>query len=301
VNHLKIGWKPLLWSAAALLLLLTIPTPFIVITMFMMMTPFVVLFTILKPARFAAHVIAIAAAAFFLLGGYGPIVLTLGLFFLVPSLAMGLLYKKGSPARTAILAGFIVILAQFLLELVLFSVQFNIDLSAELSGLLTNSLQQLGSGAILPPGWTAEKLSDRFITSLPMVLLLFAFLFAVITHGLSRLALRTVGFEAPALPPAKTWRLPRSLVFYYLVTIIASFVIPEDGGYWEVVIANLLPLLQFAFIVQAIGFFYFLADTKRWPSIVALLLSVPLFLFPPLHLIGLIDAAYPLRQYFTKS
>ncbi|KIL36296.1 hypothetical protein SD71_08470 [Cohnella kolymensis] len=298
---MKIGWKPLIWSAAALLLLLSIPTPFIVITMFMIMTPFVVLFTTLSPARFAAHVIAIAAAAFFLLGGYGPIALTIGLFFLVPSLAMGLFYKKGSPARTAILAGFVVILAQFLLELVLFSVQFDIDLSAELSGLLTTSLQQLGSDALLPQGWTVDMLSESFITWLPTVILFFAFLFAVITHGLSRLALRTAGFEAPALPPAKTWRLPRSLVFYYLVAIIASFVVPENGGYWEVVIANLLPILQFAFIIQAIGFFFFLADAKRWPSIAAVLLSVPLFLFPPLHLIGLIDAAYPLRRYFVKS
>lgn len=302
---MNIGWKSLAWSAAALLLLLTIPTPFIAVTIFLIMTPFIVLYTMLKPVTFAVHIIAVAAAAFFLSGGNAPVVLVLGLFFLVPSVAMGHMYKKNSSARKAILVGFIVILAQLLLELMLFSVQFDIDLSAELSGLLTSSLQQMETGNLLPPDWTEKTvrmLSDTFVTLLPMLLLFFAFLFAVVAHGLSRQALLTVGFEAPALPQAKTWRLPRSLVFYYLIAIIASYVIPEDGGgYWQVVVANLLPLLQFAFIVQAIGFFFFLANAKKWPNAVAVLLSVPLFLFPPLHLIGLLDAAYPLRQYFTKS
>jgi uncharacterized protein YybS (DUF2232 family) len=303
VNLLNIGWKSLAWSAAALLLLLTLSTFLNVVTGFLIMTPFIVLFTMLKPKIFALHVIPIGVIAYFLSGAYGPIVLTLAFFFLVPSIAMGHLYKKGSPARTAILVGFIIILVQLLLELVLFATQFNIDLTAELTSQLTESLKQLEAAGFSPAGWTSET-SIAFVASivnmLPMLLLLMVFLFTIVTHGLSRQALRTVDIQAPALPQAKTWRLPKSLVLYYLIAMVASFFISQDGGYWYVVVSNLVPILHIVFAVQAIGFFFFLADAKKWSRVVPILLSIPVFLFPPFYLIGLLDVAFPLRKYFVK-
>jgi uncharacterized protein YybS (DUF2232 family) len=303
VNLLNIGWKSLAWSAAAVLLLLTLSTFLNVVTTFLIMTPFIVLFTMLKPQIFALHVIPIGVIAYLLSGAYGPIVLTLAFFFLVPSLAMGHLYKKGSSARTAILVGFIIILVQLLLELVLFSVQFNIDLTAELSSQLTENLKQLESGGFFPGGLTSETakaFSAAIVNVLPMILLLSAFLVTIVTHGLSRLALRTVDIQAPALPKAKTWRLPKSLVLYYLIAMVASLFITQEGGYWYVVVSNLVPILHIVFAVQAIGFFFFLADAKKWPRVVPIVLSIPVLLFPPFYLIGLLDVAFPLRKYFVK-
>jgi uncharacterized protein YybS (DUF2232 family) len=303
VNLLNIGWKSLAWSAAALLLLLTLSTFMNVVTGFLIMTPFIVLFNMLRPKIFALHVILIGVIAYFLSGAYGPIVLTLAFFFLVPSIAMGHLYKKGSPARTAILGGFIIILVQLLLELVLIAMQFNIDLTAELTSQLTESLKQLEAAGFSPAGWTTET-SIAFVASivnmLPMLLLLMVFLFTIVTHGLSRQALRTVDIQAPALPQAKTWRLPKSLVLYYLIAMVASLFISQDGGYWYVVVSNLVPILHIVFAVQAIGFFFFLADAKKWSRVVPILLSIPVFLFPPFYLIGLLDVAFPLRKYFVK-
>lgn len=298
------GWKSLAWSAAALLLLLTLSTPLNVITTFLIMTPFIVLYTMLKPKIFAVHMVSIGLIAFLLSGAYGPIVMTLAFFFLIPSLAMGHLYKKGSSARTAVLVGFIVVLVQLLLELVLFSVTFDIDLSAELASLLTENLKQLENGNLFPAGWaadTAKEFSDTVLNVLPMLLLLSAFLFTIVSHGLSRWALRTVDIQAPALPQAKTWRVPKSLVFYYLIAIIASLFIPvEEGGYWSVAASNLVPILRFVFTVQAIGFFFFLAAAKGWHKSVPILIAIPVLMFPPFYLVGLIDAAFPLRKYFVK-
>ena len=270
------------------------------------MTPFVVLYTMLRPGAFAAHVVPIAALAFVLSGSYGPIVLTLGLFFLIPAIVMGHLYKKGSPARTVLLVGFGVILAQLLVELGLFTWQFDIDFSAELKSIWADSLNQLETNGMFEPGWankTSQAFADAIVDALPMLLLLSAFLFAVTTHWLSRKALRTVGIEAPAMPQAKTWMMPRSLVLYYLVATIVSFALTEDSGeYWKIAIANLIPVLQFLFIIQAIGFMFFIVDAKRWPRFAAFALCVPLLLFSqPLFLLGLLDIAFPLRKYFVKD
>lgn len=272
--------------------------------MFLAMTPFVVLYTMLKPKAFVFHVIPIALISYFLSGGFGPVVLTLGFFFLVPAIAMGHMYKKGKTARSAILVGFIIVLAQLLLELALFSVLFDINLKVELTSMLTENLKSFENGDLFKAGWaadTARSFSDTVMTMLPMLLLFSAFLFTIVTHGLSRLALRRAEVQAPALPRASTWRVPRSLVFYYLITMIASLAMSEEAsGYWSIVIFNLVPILRFVFTVQAIGFVFFLADAKKWPKAVPLVLCIPLLLFPPAYLIGLIDAAFPLRKYFVK-
>ncbi|MFC5703112.1 DUF2232 domain-containing protein [Cohnella faecalis] len=298
---MKAGWKSLAWSAAALVLLLSLATPFSVITLFLLMVPFVVLFTALKPGAFVLHLIPVFVLAFLLLGGYGAIAATLGFFFLIPSIAMGYRYKKGASARSALVLGSIVILAQLLIEFTIFSIQFKLDLAAELASAMDTMLQRLQTGTLLPSNWTSD-MADSIVKGLPMLLLLSSFLFALIAHGLSRWALRSFGIQANALPEARTWRLPRSLVFYYLIALVASFFISADAtGFWPVVVSNLVPLLQYAFIAQAIGFFFFLAHEKQWPKAVPILIAIPLILFPPLYLIGLIDAVFPLRRYFVKE
>lgn len=306
VKALNVNQKSLAWSAAALLLLLSILSPFNVITLFIVMTPFVVLYTMMRPAAFAAHVVLIVVLAFLLAGTYGPIVVTLGLFFLIPAVVIGHLYKKGAPARNVLLVGFGVILAQLLLELGLFTWLFDVKLSTELQNIWGDSLKQLETQGVFEAGWAAkasESFANTILNALPMLLLLSAFLLTVVTQWLSRKALRSVNIDVPAMPQAKTWMLPRSLVLYYLIATIVSFVLTEDSGeYWKIAISNLIPILQFLFIIQAIGFVFFLADAKRWSRGAAYAMCVPLLLFPqPLFLLGMLDIAFPLRKSLMKE
>ncbi|MFC5469394.1 DUF2232 domain-containing protein [Cohnella suwonensis] len=302
-------WKSLAWSAAAWLLLITLATPLNFVTIFLMMTPFVVLYRMLSVKSFAVHVLAIGAAAFLLAGGNGPIVATLGFFFLVPSVAMGHIYKKGSSAKTAVLVGFVIVLAQLLLELALFSVMFDIDLKAELASMLSDNLKELeraGGGDLFKLGGAeslARDLSSEIMNLLPMILLLSSILFTIITHALSRVSLQASGIEAPALPKAMTWRVPRSFVLYYLIAFIAVHSISNDAnGYWAIVAKNLEPILGCVFTLIAFGFLYFLADAKKWSKAVPFLLCVPVLFFPQAYLlIGLLDTAFPLRKVFVKQ
>ncbi|XID91687.1 DUF2232 domain-containing protein [Paenibacillaceae bacterium WGS1546] len=298
------NWKSLGWSAAAVVLLLTLATPLNAITFFLVMTPFVVLYTTLDTKKFILHLLPIGAIAFLLSGALGPIVVTLALFFLVPAVVMGHLYKKGKPARTAVTAAFVILLAQILLGLLQVSMLLDFDIRAELTAMLAQSFKQFEEANLFEAGWaanTAQTFTDALINMLPLMLLGISLLFAVVGHGLSRLALRMAGFEAPALPKASTWRVPKSMVFYFLIVLIASYAISEEtGGYWRIAVTNLVPILQFVFLIQAIGFFFFLAEAKKWPKAVPVLICIPLVLFPQSFIIGLLDAAFPLRKSFVK-
>jgi len=298
------GWKSLAWSAAAIILLLTLTTPLNMITFFLVMTPFVVLYTMLDLKSFVLHLLPIGIIAFFLSGAWGPVLLTLAFFFLVPSITMGHLYQRARSARAAVTAGFVIILAQLLLELALLSIRFNIDMKAELTAFLADSFKQFEAANLLKAG-EAAKLAvgygNSIMTILPLLLLGSALLVAVITHGLSRLALRSVPFDVPALPQAKTWKLPKSLVLYFLIAIIAGSVMSaESSGYWWIAVTNLLPILELAFVVQAIGFVFFLSDVKKWPRAISLLLCLPIVFIPYAFLIGLLDTAFPIRKSFEK-
>jgi uncharacterized protein YybS (DUF2232 family) len=268
------------------------------------MVPFIVLFTMLDIKSFVLHLVPVGIIAYLLSGVLGPMVAALGLIYLVPAIGMGHLYKKGSSARAALTAGFVILLAQMLLGLVFFSIMIDIDVKAELVAMFTQRLMSLENAKLVESGWIVEAFKntiDAIVLHLPTVVLTMAFVIAATGHGLSRLALRTVNIEAPALPQAKTWRVPRSLLLYFFIAMLATSAMSQDqGGYWWIAIFNLVPILQIAFTIQAIGFLFFLADTKDWPKIAPLLLCIPLLMLPWTFLIGLLDAAFPLRKYFVK-
>lgn len=307
MTGLNIGLRPFLWGAVALLLLLSIPTPLGFISVFLMMAPLIVLYRLLKPGLFVAAVAAILLLAYLLSGGAGLVVVVVGLFFLVPAAAMGYAYKKGWPARTALLIGSAVLLALLLLELALFSVQFGVTLSDELTAEMTRFFQDAARlGNLMTQDEAADAAAnyiDMLMLMLPTLLLYSSFLLALAAHGLSKWALRRTDTPLAALPPARTWKVSRSLVFIFVAALFVNlFILPAEGSYLETVLANLIPVLKIVFTVQAIGFVFFVAHAKQWPRVVPILLAVPIiFLSEIFYLVGLIDAAFPLRKLFEKK
>jgi Predicted membrane protein len=297
------GIRPLAWSAAALILLFLTAVPLLNLpAVFLLGVPFTVLYVLLTPISFAVHAVAILSAALLI---FGPVILFVGLFFLVPAVVMGHLYKRRAPARTVLTAGGVSILGLFLLEMLLFSVLLDIQLTAELAELIRGNAETMAAQGVLPAGWNAEAteaLIASSIRSLPLTLMLAALMLVVITHWLARRALARMGVDVPAFRKAREWMLPRGLVYAYLAVIVLQWIVPEgDNSYFGTAVVNLYLLLRFAFTVQTIGFFFFLAYQKGWPRIVPLIISVPVLLFPPLSLIGVFDTVFPLRKSIGKS
>lgn len=303
VKGLKTGTRPLLWSAAALLLLLSVAVPVVnIVTIMLLVVPFAVLYVILPVGSFAVHVAAVWFAAFVIMG---PAALMIGFFFIVPAFVMGELYRRKTAARTVMTGVTLTLLGLFLLELAALSFIFDIQLIGEMGRLIRRNFESLADEGLLPTDvWTpdmTETLIDSMVASLPMALIVISFIYAAFSHWAARRALLKSGVEVPAFRQAKDWMLPRTFVLYYLIVIVLDFLTPEqDGSFLSVVVINLLPLLRFAFTVQAIGFFFFLAAQKKWHRSVPLLLAVPVLLFPPLSLIGVLDVAFPIRKSFVR-
>ena len=300
---MKIGGKSILWSAIALVLLLSMGVPLLnVLTVTLMMVPYVVLYTTLSRGMFFAHLVPVWLIAYLALG---PAPLIIGLFFLVPSIVMGHYFLNGRTVRQTMVAVMLTILGITLLELVLFDLFVGRSLIAALQDRLQEIMDTFAKQqTVIKELWTKETIDlivKSTVQAFPQALLLMAFILTAVTQYLSRRSLRWSGVEVNGMPPARDWRLPRIMVTYYLIVIVLQLFVPlGDQSFMGVALLNLLPLLRFAFTVQAMGFFFYLAHQRGWAKPVPVLISIVLLLLPPLSLIGVLDAAFPIRKSFQK-
>ncbi|WP_249901390.1 DUF2232 domain-containing protein [Paenibacillus sp. PK3_47] len=294
------------WSVAYLLLLLSLSTPLLIITTLFLIIPAVVLFTTLSTRQFIMHLVPVLV----IVGLITPVYILLAVYFLIPALVMGRWYRKRASAMSTILAGMVTILGEFLLLLLLGTALFNFDLSTYVNDMLqmvTSPLSDLGTVNPLMAdlNFTSEDvntLSYMTIQIIPMTLIVSSFMMAVITHSIVRPILNSMDYAVPRLKPAREWRLSRSFIWYYLLGVVINMLFgASDSSFMLMISANLLPLLRIGFMIQTIGFLFFLVYERKWSKIVAILLTVPVLMLPGLWIIGIIDMAFPLRELVTKS
>ena len=303
---MKFRWTSVAWSIAYLLLLLSLSTPLLIITSLFIIIPAIVLFTTLNTKQFIIHVLPVLL----IVGLITPVYVFIALYFLVPALVMGRWYKRRASALSTLIAGTVTILGEFLLLLLLGTALFNFDLSNYVNDVLqmvNSPLADLGATNPLMSdlSFTSEevrKISYMTVQMIPMTLIVSSFMIAVITHSIVRPILNSMQYAVPKMKPAREWRLPRAFIWYYLIGVVLQLLFSNsDSNYMLMISANLLPLLSIGFSIQAIGFFFFLAHVRKWNKMMAILLTIPVILLPPLRIIGIIDLAFPLRELVTKS
>ncbi|MNO15009.1 hypothetical protein D3C76_46620 [compost metagenome] len=305
---MKLRWTSVAWSVVYLLLLLSLATPLTVVTAFFLIVPGVLLYTTLSAKSFLIHIIPVWVIAVWV---FGPLILLQAVYFLIPAIVMGHLYKKRASALRTVLLGAGTILVEFLLILLISTVFFNFNLAAsieEIIDLIVAMLQSvsdtsMSEGAILTP-----ELSQQFslvVKLIPYTIIVSSLTIAMIAHAIVRPTLASMGQAVPKLPPFRDWRFPRSLILYYLIgVLIQLFAGPAaQEGFLGTIILNIIPLLQFFFMIQTAGFFFFVAYHRKWNPVIPILLVIPVVLIPllPLWIIGIIDIAYPLRERITRS
>jgi uncharacterized protein YybS (DUF2232 family) len=260
------------------------------------------LYTTLSKRSFALHLAVVYAIGTVVLG---PAALIVGVFFLIPSIVMGHFYRKGVPARKVLTAVILTMLGESMLELVLADQWFNFSLIHEIRSMITDTVDSLSSEGLMPSTWTAEVTESyiqNLVHSIPMALIVVSFVFAIIAHAIAGKVLRSSGVDVPKLQQPHKWMLPRFFVLYYLIVLLVDMAVPNNGAsFMTVMLHNLVPLMQLAFSIQAMGFFFFIAHERKWNKAIPVLLSVVVAVFPPFSLIGVLDAAFPIRRAFKKS
>jgi uncharacterized protein YybS (DUF2232 family) len=307
VNFLnKSNKTALVWSAILIVLLLSFISPFNIVTVNFIMVPILVLYMRLDLKKFILSYALSLLVLYLLTGGLGLVLMLLPLFFLPTVLVMGRSYKKQAPARVAVLSGVLTQLGVLLAALLAFRVS-GLNLIDEFRDTIKISLETL------PELWKPYMTPDfvdkgvLFVVQLiPFFLAAFSIYFVLLTHAVGTWLLRRSGLVMPRLAPIRNWRIPKSLVWYYLVAVILDFLlaVPPES-FIAMILINLLPLLTIAFAVQAVSFLFHIVHIKRkskWLPITAIVLML---FFPPLlyvfSMLGLIDAMFPIRERLANK
>lgn len=274
-------------------------TPLVILTVNVMMVPLLVLYGTQGRLRFIPYVLAPLIILVLLFRGQSVPLLLVTLFFLIPAVAMGDMYRRDAPARNALTAGVLAFIGEMLAALLL-SYAFEYNVIREMQKMLWNQYYAM------PPILQEEISEDimdltirMMIQLIPLFMIGTGIYYAAITHALGHRLLKHYGVPARSFPPVRQWMLPKSLVFIYLVVLFLDlFIAKSFDSMLTTILLNGVPLLMAAFTVQALSFLLYVAHYKRsWTVILPVMGILAIPIMPNLlSLLGVFDVAFPLRR-----
>ncbi|MBM7693556.1 uncharacterized protein YybS (DUF2232 family) [Peribacillus deserti] len=307
----KIAESAALLAVFCILVFLCIQMPFIgTILMFVLPLPF-----ILVAAKYnltwSLSYLAVGTLLTAIIGT--PLFAPVAFLFGSTGIAIGYNLRKKYSFSTLYVSSVMIFLFGFV-ALYVFSIYFlHVNILETSIDLLRDSIEQ-STKMLDDMGQSPEKSAiKRFSESLDMLIILAPSLFVITSMIMVILILLAVSPIIKRLrrngiewQPISKLRMPRSILWYYLIAMVLSFFIKaEKTDTTYMVIVNVLYVLQTLLLLQGYSFLFFYSRLKGWPKafswfIVVLSLLVPIFHYV-IRILGIIDLGFKFRETHNKN
>ncbi|TCJ02144.1 YybS family protein [Cytobacillus praedii] len=310
-NAHKLTEGALCLAVFAVLILMTIYIPVLgIVTNLFLAVPFILFAA--KNTRMNSFVFLVAAIILSILVGTIlalPLTLSYGAAGLVIGYFIQLEKSRMSTFVTATLVFLIALLVQYAASVVFFKMNLIEEFiqmmkeSLDQSVAIVEALGQNVDGAVLERFDAFIKMIETLtpslfvMTSIAAVLLIELVSFPIV---------KRLGVNMQQRMPLKELTFPKSILWYYLVIMLASFILkPEEGDYWYLALVNLSFILQLCMVVQGIAFLFYICDMKGIHKAVPIIATVftffPPILLPIVRILGIIDLGFELRKRFESK
>ncbi|EFG2693373.1 DUF2232 domain-containing protein, partial [Escherichia coli] len=95
-------------------------------------------------------------------------------------------------------------------------------------------------------------------------------------------------------------RLPKSMVWYYLLTLLLMLIQPEKASFLSLVQTSAFQILFILVLIQGFSFIFYYCHEKNISKVVPIFAVVLTILFPPIgvivRIIGIADIGFDLRE-----
>lgn len=250
----------------------------------------------------ASIVVGLAGCILSLLIG-GLLALPFALLFIALGIVMGYGIQQNKSKEMIFLSSSVAVLItsaiQYMMSIKLFEIDFIQDSLKLVKESYTQSLEMTKemTGQEI---FTQEQLHTIFETielTIPANVTIAVFLITFIIMAANLPILKRLGIDVPKFAPFREMRLPKSILWYYLIILIVNFVMkPEAGSTLHMITLNMSMILWILLVLQGVSFVHFFMDAKKLPKALAWLatvLAVPLYsLFV---LLGIIDLGFNIR------
>lgn len=154
--------------------------------------------------------------------------------------------------------------------------------------------------------FTRESLDEMFRmmeVAMPSTITISVFALTFVLISINLPLLKRFGIDVPKFASFKMMRLPRAVLWYYLIVLsINLFVQPEVGTFLYVAVLNASVVLWLLLTLQGLSFIFFLLDEYKSPGFLkglVVLIALPLYSF--IILLGIIDLGFNIREYMKDK
>ncbi len=266
----------------------------------------IILYTIRHGLKKGIAAGAIGIVISFLIGSINglitaPILIAVGL-------GMGVFYSRRQPGN-AIIAGALIYIFSFLISFVVSVQLLQIDIMnigkesiEQMMPMVENTLKQSGSSQkeIAKQLKQFKELQDTALNALPVALLITATLMTFVNHWFVRPLIKRFVSDMPVLKKFKDMRLPKSMVWYYLLTLLLMLIQTEKGSFLWLVQTSAFQILFILVLIQGFSFIFYYCHEKGISKAVPIFAIVLGVLFAPVgvivRIIGIADIGFDLRE-----
>ncbi|WP_156061484.1 YybS family protein [Bacillus altitudinis] len=293
-------------SIFAVMTLFYLYVPLLSIIFFMAAPIPIILYTIRHGLKKGLAAGAIGIVISFLIGSINgllsaPMLIAVGV-------GMGVFYSRRQPGQ-AIITGALIYLFSFLIYFVVSVQLFQVDILGvakesidQIMPMVESTLKQSGASDqdIAKQLKQFREMQDTALNSLPVALLIFVTLMSFVNHWFVRPLIKRFVPDMPALKKFKDMRLPKSMVWYYLLTLLLMLIQPEKGSFLSLVQTSAFQILFILVLIQGFSFIFYYCHEKNISKVVPIFAVVLTILFPPIgvivRIIGIADIGFDLRE-----
>lgn len=146
---------------------------------------------------------------------------------------------------------------------------------------------------------TLNRMFDTMEILVPASITIAVFFFTFIIISLNLPILKRLGVNVPKFSAFKNMRLPRAVLWYYLIVLtINLFIGPEIGTALYVICLNFSLILWLLLALQGISLVHFILDAYDLPKflkVLATIMAIPLYSF--FVFIGILDLGFNIRSF----
>jgi uncharacterized protein YybS (DUF2232 family) len=240
--------------------------------------------------------------------------LPLTLAYGTTGVVIGYLIQKQKNMGVLFITGSLVFLINLIIMYVASIVLFKVDMITEMIDMMRESLN-VSADLLKNFGnpQDSEKVLEQFNNGLNLIKTLIPTLFVVssffivfIMQLISFPIIKRFGVKVEKWKSFKEISLPKSLLYYFLLTLLVSMLMnPEEGTFWYMAIINMTYILQFLIILQGYTFIFYYFDKKGFSKAISITIAIVSFLIPIflyiVGILGIIDLGFDLRKGFNKK
>jgi uncharacterized protein YybS (DUF2232 family) len=240
--------------------------------------------------------------------------LPLTLAYGTTGVVIGYLIQKQKNMGVLFITGSLVFLVNLIMIYVSSIVLFKVDMITQMIEIMRESFNT-SADLLKNFGNTqdSEKVLEQFNnglnlikTLIPTLFVLSSFFIVFIIQLISFPIIKRFGIKVEKWKSFKEISLPKSLLYYFLLTLLVSmFIKPEEGTFWYMAIINMTYILQFMMILQGYTFIFYYFDKKGFSKAISITIAIVSFLIPIflyiVGILGIIDLGFDLRKGFNKK